>query len=169
MITAPIVQLAYFVPDVRAAAARMADTTGAGPFVVVERIELTSCLLRGEPGDFVHTSAYGQWGELMVEFVQQDSDGASPFRDVFAPGERGVHHVATIVDDLRATLDHYARHGHETAALCETAGGTEFAFVDTVATLGHMVELYEPTDALVGFYDRVRSLADGWDGTDPVR
>ena len=95
----PIVQVAYFVPDARAAAQRMVESHGAGPFHVIDRIELQWGELRGEPCDFVHTSAYGQWGGLMMELVQQDVEGPSPFREMYPPGRSGIHHVATMVDD----------------------------------------------------------------------
>jgi hypothetical protein len=50
-----------------------------------------------------------------------------------------------------------------------TAGGIRFCFVDAVATRGHMLELYEPTDRLRAFYAAVAEAADVWDGNDPVR
>ena len=96
----PVVQIAYFVSDAQRAALRMAERFGAGPFFLVERIELAWAELRGQPGDFLHTSAYGQWGNLMVEFVQQDEEGPSPFRELYAPGEEGIHHTAVMVDSL---------------------------------------------------------------------
>ncbi|GIX20999.1 MAG: hypothetical protein KatS3mg120_2675 [Erythrobacter sp.] len=47
--------------------------------------------------------------------------------------------------------------------------GTHPAFVDTRARLGHMLELYEPTPLLTGFYDMVAQAARDWDGRDLVR
>ena len=169
MLTRPIVQVAYFVSDARAAAERMARTFGAGPFFVADRIELAWGEHRGRPQDFLHSSAYGQWGDVMMELVQQDREGPSPFRDMYAPGEEGIHHVATLVDSLAETYDHYKDRGFAIAARAETLTGTEFAFVDTVPVLGHMVEIYERSDALLGFYAFVREASRGWDGTDPVR
>ena len=55
------------------------------------------------------------------------------------------------------------------AQLSTTAGGTEFAFVDAVAALGHMIELYEPRPQLTGFYAMVDGAAAGWDGSEPLR
>ena len=169
MLTRPIVQVAYFVTDARAAAERMARTFGAGPFFVIDRIELAWGEHRGASQDFLHSSAYGQWGDVMMELVQQDREGPSPFRDMYAAGEEGIHHVATMVDSLPETYAHYAEHGFELAARAETKTGTEFAFVDTVAALGHMVEVYERSEALLGFYGFVREASVGWDGEDPVR
>ena len=165
----PVVQVAYFVPDVRDAARRMVDLHGAGPFHVVEKIELAWGEIRGEPHDFLHTSAYGQSGDIMVELVQQDREGPSPFREMYAPGQFGLHHMAVMVDDLDITYGRVGDAGFELAARAETTTGTEFAFVDTVAEFGHMTEIYERSPGLRGFYELVRHAADGWDGTDPVR
>ena len=169
MLTRPIVQVAYFVSDVRAAARQMHRRFGAGPFFVADRIDLAWGSHRGEPREFLHSSAYGQWGDVMMELVQQDEEGPSPFRDLYGPGEEGIHHVATIVDSLDQTCEHYAGLGFELAARAETRTGVEFAFVDTAAVLGHMVEIYEGVDAIRDFYDYVRAAAGGWDGRNPVR
>ena len=163
------VQLAYFVGDVRAAAQRAAALSGAGPFHVLGRIELAECVHRGRSSRFVHTSAYGQWGGMMLEFVQQDSDGPSPFRDMFARGEEGLHHVASFVDSMDGAIARLGRMGCPLASRARTLGGLEFAFVDTRAALGHMLELYEAAPVLRDFYAFVRDSASGWDGSDPVR
>ena len=85
------IQMAYFVTDIRAAARRASETLGAGPFFVFDRIELAWGEHRGQRCDFTHSSAYGQWGDLMMELVQQDVEGPSPFRDLYNPGEEGLH------------------------------------------------------------------------------
>ena len=105
----------------------------------------------------------------MMELVQQDEEGPSPFRDMYAPGEEGIHHVAMMVDSLSAAYAEAERLGYGIAAKAETLTGTEFAFIDTVAAMGHMVEIYERSPTLEGFYDMVRQAAEGWDGADPVR
>jgi len=165
----PAVQIAFFVTDIRAAALRMHATFGAGPFYVIERIELARGEHRGSECRFVHSSAYGQWGPVMMELVQQDVEGPSPFRDMYAPGMEGLHHVATFVDDVGEAIAHYAAAGMPLAARAWLHSGTEFAFVDARATLGHMIELYVSTPELLGFYDFIRRAADGWDGAEPVR
>ena len=147
----------------------MAQRVGAGPFFLVPRIQLEWAELRGQPGDFLHTSAYGQWGEVMVEFVQQDEEGPSPFRDMYQAGEEGIHHMATMVDSLPDTYAHYAAQGLEIAARAMTKTGTEFAFIDATAELGHMIEVYEKSEALLGFYSMVHDAAQDWDGSDVVR
>ena len=165
----PIRQIAYFVDDIRAAATRMYRTFGAGPFFIIENIELSSATHRGEECLFVHSSAYGQWGDVMLELVQQESDGPSPFRDMYAPGESGLHHMATIVPNQRQAYRDYERAGFEIACIAVTKNGTEFAFIDAVDKLGHFIEVYESAPGLLGFYNVVKSAATDWDGRDLIR
>jgi hypothetical protein len=162
------VQLAYHVPDAEAAAHTWAERFGAGPFFLNRHIPVHSVTVRGNPGRFDHTSAYGQWGEVMVELVQQHGDDPSPMRERFAADESGLHHVAYFIDDLDATSAALDGIGMP-LAMDAMAGDTRFLFHDAVKTLGHYLELYRPTERLLDFYGMVRNAAQGWDGTNPVR
>lgn len=164
-----IVQVAYFVEDIRKQADIMAQTFGAGPFYVVENIELEWGEHRGTRCDFIHSSAYGQWGQVMMELVQQESDGPSPFRDLYAPGESGLHHVATMVEDLPTAYAHFDAAGIPLATRSMTKTGTEFSFLDATTQLGHFIEVYERNEGLLGFYEFIRNAAVDWDGQSPVR
>ncbi len=163
------VQIAYHVPDPGQAAAASAVAYGWGPFFLFEHIPLARSRYRGQAVRFDHTSAYGQAGDLMVEFITQHDDAPSPLRDAFGRDERGVHHVAHFVPDLGTAIDTFVAGGAALALDAETADGVRFAMLDTRALLGHMTELYEPTPALTRFYDYVRRKAAGWAGRDPVR
>jgi catechol 2,3-dioxygenase-like lactoylglutathione lyase family enzyme len=163
------VQIAYAVPDAFAAAEAWTRDFGAGPFFVRPHIELVDVVYRGRPGAFDHTSAYGQWGSLMVELVVDHGHASSPVRDVFASGESGLHHLAFIVEDLHETLKALVAAGYEIAMSARTTNGTEFHFVDTRPTHGHMVELYEHSDRLHAFYAMVAEAATDWTGDQPVR
>jgi hypothetical protein len=153
-----IVQLAYAVDDVHAAARRFERDLGAGPFVVSEHIAI-------EPDRddvlFDHSSAYGQWGNLQVELVHVHSaQPASLARAVMRTS--GLHHVAWFVE----TFDTEQRRLHDRGWPCvlsARAGDVRFAFHDARAELGHLVEIYEPSSRLLAFYDHVASLA-GSDG-----
>ena len=169
MLNHPVVQVAYFVNDAEASARQMAQRFGVGPFFFIEKIQLGWASHRGKEQNFLHSSAYGQWGHVMMELVQQDEEGPSPFRDMYAPGEEGIHHTAMIVDSLASTYEQCESLGLEVATRAETLTGTEFAFIDTVNQMGHMLEVYERSPGLTGFYDRVRDASQGWRGHDPVR
>ena len=147
----------------------MHDLTGAGPFFVVDNIELEWGEHRGAPCNFVHSSAYGQWGDVMLELVQQDSEGPSPFRDLYKPGESGLHHLACFVDSIDSSIAEFAAKGYPLAARARAAVGTEFAFIDTCSSLGHMLEIYVKDDLLAGFYELVKAASVGWDGRELFR
>jgi len=163
------VQLAFHVADPAQAALDAAQNHGWGPFFLLEHVPLSRCLYRGSPAWFDHSSAYGQAGELMVEFITQHDDQASAVRDIYRAEQRGLHHVAYFVPDLGASLERYRSNGFATAMEASTADGVDFAMVDAISTLGHMLELYEPVAALQQFYAYVRRKSDGWDGRNPVR
>ena len=61
------------------------------------------------------------------------------------------------------------RDSYEIAAKAMTLGGAEFAFVDTVSELGHMIEIYERSEGLLGFYEMVRLASIDWDGSNLIR
>ncbi len=145
-------QVAYAVADVRAAADRWATTTGAGPFFVIEHIPLTAARVGGAPGEFDHSSAYGQWGSVMVELVQEHT------APLVEPGS-GVHHLAFMVESLPAAQGWCVDQGWPELLWASTSGGQEFAFMDARAELGHLVELYEPSERLLAFYAKVAAAA----------
>jgi len=163
------IQLAYHVPDPFAAAERAAREYGWGPFFALEHIPLEWARHRGRDAVFDHTSAYGQAGGLMIEFISQHGDAPSALRDMYAADERGIHHVATFVPDVRAAAAAYVASGFELALEARTTTGVEFTIVDTRNRFGHMIELYEPGAGLAKFYEFVRRASVDWDGSDPVR
>lgn len=166
----PIRQVAYFCEDVRASARAHHALYGSGPFFVADNIPLARAVHRGVERVLDHTSAYGQWGDVMVEFVAQNNPGPSPFRDMYPEGSGrwGLHHVAVFVEDVDAALAGFAAQGHETALRAEMTDGFVFAFVDTVATLGHMTELYTPVPVLADFYAMVAEAANSYRGGDVI-
>jgi hypothetical protein len=163
------VQIAYAVPDALEYAHRWVEQFGAGPFFVRPHIHVEQVTHRGAPSVFDHTSAYGQWGDIMVELVQDHGTGPSAVRDMYAADETGIHHMAFFVDDIDATTAALNAAGHPTAMTASTRSGLRFHFVDTSAELGHMVELYERSPHLAAFYQQVADAAQDWDGSDPVR
>jgi len=155
------VQIAYAVVDVREAASSFCVSTGAGPFFVIDHIALARACVHGIDAPFDHSSAYGQWGPLMVELVREHT---SP---IVEPGR--VHHLAFMVQSLEAAATWCVERGWSEVLLAETTGGQQFAFHDARDQLGHLVELYEPSPGLIAFYAMVADAAEGWDGIDPLR
>jgi hypothetical protein len=167
----PVRQVAYFVPDIEQAALAHCAAFGSGPFFLGRHVPLRWSEHRGQPVIHDHSSAYGQWGEVMVEFVQQHGDDPSTFHDIFPAGSGrfGLHHTAVFVNAVDEAIAWFAGQAMPLAQLSETTTGTRYAFVDASATLGHMIELYEPSKGLLGFYAMVANAAKNWGGSDPLR
>lgn len=114
-----IVQVAYHVTDIRRAATDMSKKFGAGPFFVNENITLAWGEHRGEPTDFVHSSAYGQWGDVLVEIFRQENDTPkSPYRDMFTADEQGLHHTAIMVADMDEAFGYFESRGLPVVTRC---------------------------------------------------
>ncbi len=159
-----IVQLAYFVPDIKQAAERWAANLGAGPFFIREHISLEAVRLDGAPAALDHSSAYGWWGRVMVELVQQNGDDPS----VFSNRPWGLHHTAYFAPQLAAELARLDTQGFPTR-MTARAGQVKFAFADANASLGHYFEIYEDAPDLRRFYAMVEAASQGWDGSAPLR
>jgi len=159
-------QLAYFVDDIDAAARAHSAAFGSGPFFALRHVPLSQSAHRTMERPFDHSSAYGQWGDLMVEFVQQHNPDPSAFHDLFpvGSGRFGLHHSALWVDDLSDAIARFEAKGMPLAQISTTSFGTQFAFMDASASLGHMIELYEGDESLIGFYNFVKDASKNWGG-----
>jgi hypothetical protein len=167
----PYSQIAYFVPDVRAAALEHHQSFGSGPFYVVDQVILPFCEYRGKAAQWSMSSAFGQWGGMQVEFMQQNDEAPSIFHDVFpaGSGRYGMHHLAFIVDDLWSVARAFEKQGYPIGLHARMANGIEAILIDTIKSNGHVLEFYEPSLPLLELYDFIRQQAVGFDGTDPVR
>ena len=159
-----IIQNAYVVDDLDAAIARWHAVCGIGPFFVRRHLQLAEVRYRGRPARLDFSAAYVQAGPVMVELVQQHDAEPSAFRDMFAPGQQGFHHVAVVPTDYQALLAHYEAQGCAVAMELRTSSGRGASYVDTRNLVGHMTEVYLPTDGLATVYQEVAMAAARGDG-----
>ena len=162
------VQIAYAVVDVFEFAEKWAKEFGAGPFFIAEHIPVTNVLLRGAPEVLDISAAYGQWGSVMLELVQDHGTGPSAIRELYTPYQTGLHHLAYFVDDLDFATAELEKRGYD-LAMSAQAGENRFHFIDAISEMGHFLELYEPIESLRILYERVRFSSINWDGSDPLR
>lgn len=161
-------QNGFVVRDWRGAAAHWAENMGVGPFFVMEHIAFDECFYRGEPTDIDMSVAIAYSGDFQIELVQQHNGAPSIYSDFLASNEPGLQHVGMLVDDLDKAIDEnrladkLLQHGR-------TAAGQRFAYVDTVMHNGTMIELIEADDGMRRAFAYMRSAAERWDGTDPIR
>lgn len=145
------VQIAYAVSDVHQAAEAW-KARGVGPFFIREHIALDNVECFGRPATFDHSSAFAQWGDVMLELLCEHV----PAGGTRVGPESGVHHLAFFVDDFAVATSTLTDMDMPRALFAE-AGGMPFAFHDARATLGHFIEIYERTPRLAEFYATVKS------------
>lgn len=116
------------------------------------------------------SAAVAQAGPVQIELIQQHGSDPSPYRDVFAEGESGLHHICTLVDDVEAECRRYESLGYEVALTSLIAGSTPVAYVDTRPLIGCMTELMGSQGLAPQMFAANARVAADWDGiTDPIR
>ena len=160
-----ISQIAYHVSDIRTACKNMYLQFAAGPFIISENIELANGEHRGKKTQFVHSSAYGQWGNIMLELVKQEDNSVNtPFREMYGPDEEGIHHTALMVENFDKAVAHFDSFNMPLLTRCTTAKAhVDFGFIDARKKLGYMIEIYERSSTLLDFYQLVKNRAKEWD------
>lgn len=161
-----IVQNAYIVTDLRAAAQRLHALYGIGPFVGGGTSELSGHSYRGMSAPPVNVKVtFVQSGELNIELIEVVASGNSAFRDMFGPGEEGFHHVGIFSDEPAAERARLERLGYPVASEFVSELGT-CTFLDARSALGHMIELYSNDPIFPHVYGVTRAAAESWDGKD---
>ena len=164
----PPVQIAYAVSDIYKGIDKWISDFGAGPFFIAEHIPIKNVIYRGHPSELDITVAYGQWGEIMIELVQDNGEGPSIIRDLYPPQKSGLHHLAYFVNDMDLVSAKLVEEGY-VLAMSGQAGENRFQFFDAISEMGHFLEIYEPIESLKSLYERVRIASINWDGSDPLR
>jgi hypothetical protein len=158
-----IVQQAYVINDIEAAAARFSKTFGIGPFVLLEHIKLPDVLYRGQPAEMELSAALCQAGPIQIELIQQHYDGPSCYRDTWPKGQEGFHHVAVLCQDFEAERARYEAMGCPTAMIFGSTE-TRTAYMDARHMSNGMVELYSDYKGIRDLYRLVSDRARTWDG-----
>jgi hypothetical protein len=165
----PIVQNAYVVRDLEAAAHHWSAKVGVGPFYALEHIAFGPVYFRGRPLALDMSVAIAQWGEIQIELIQQHGAVASIYSEFAARHGEGLQHVGVMTANLDQHLERLKGNGIEPVQWGATANGMRFAYVGTDAHPGAMIELIETGPAVEAFFAMVRRAAVGWDGIRPLR
>jgi len=158
----------YVVEDLRSGVERFAAGLGAGPFFAMEHIAFEQVTYRDQPAVYDHSSAFGQWGPILVELTQvHRAEPAGLSEALVAPGD-GIGHVAWLADSLSAETARLRSLGL-TPFHAGRTGPANAVWLHGGPLLGHPVEVLERRSELEGFYAMVRAAAADWDGGDPLR
>ena len=165
----PVHHWGYVVSDLETAAQRLAETVGAGPFLHVGHVVLDGPTYRGGPATYDHSTAFGQWGPVILEISRihtAEPDGLREFLTSAPPPAIG--HLAWLVDDLEAESATLEREG---LALVHTgsSGPVSAHWHDGGPLFGHPVEVLRRCPEILGFYAAIGAASRNWDGSRALR
>jgi hypothetical protein len=157
----PFHHLGYVVDDLERAAERFARDTGAGPFLMIEHVPLERTTFDGAPAHYDHSTAFGQWGPVIVEISQIHDAEPAGLRSFFGGSPPpAIGHVAE--SDRLESAGLPLRHtGH--------TGPVSAHWHDGGPLLGHPVEVLRRCPEILGFYAAIGDSARNWDGSRPLR
>jgi Glyoxalase/Bleomycin resistance protein/Dioxygenase superfamily len=164
----PLHHVGYVVEDLHTGAAAFASSFGAGPFFAMEHIVFDEVSYRGGPARYDHSSAFGQWGPILVELTQVHDAQPAGLREALVSPGGGTGHVAWLADSLEAETERLAGLGIIPFHAGRT-GPASAVWFDGGPLLGHPIEVLQRRDELLGFYAMVKRSAEGWDGSEPLR
>ena len=161
-------QNAYLVEDLERSIQSWSDVFGAGPFVVAPHHKTDQFAYRGTPVEADVSYAFGYLGDMMIQLIQQHDDQPSIYRDMYAPGKQGFHHVAYLVSDFAAERERLQGMGFELA--CELfADNVDAAYFDTRSATGVFTEIHaDPPHILKAFASWRRAHDRKSPGADPI-
>ena len=167
--------LGYWVEDLDAAVERAVRTLGVGPFLVHPHVAFDTFTLADgtpveDPAYFDHTAAFAAWGPVVLELgvVHSVDPGLAAAYGIGSGGASGTGHVSWVVADLATESARLEALG---CALIHTAtsGAVEVAWHRGGPLFAHPIEVHRAGPPILGMHARLAALAEGWDGTDPLR
>ena len=151
----PVVQVAYAVENIEDATNSWSELFGIGPFFIKEHIPLENVRVNGVNSTFDHSSAYAQWGSVMLELICEHTERLAERSNQKEETVPSVHHYAVFVADLEKASKNLEEMGFGEILYAETSSGFPFAMHDARKVFGHFIEIYEPNEELTGFYRMV--------------
>lgn len=163
-------QNGYVVPDIGKALEHWTQVLGVGPFFYFERVPIEEFRYRGEPSPLEVSIALSNSGPLQIELIQQRNDAPSMYRDFLTREPRGgLQHVAYWTESFDTDMDRHAAAGYRIGQSGQIGEQGRFAYLDTEADPGTVVEVSEISGAKGRFFEKIAALASDWNGDDPVR
>lgn len=160
--------IGYVVGDLRNGVERFSATTGAGPFFAIEHLIFEEVTYRGKPAVYDHSSAFGQWGSIMVELTQVHDAQPAELGDAFPHPGAGIGHVGWLADSLQDEVARLQASGLTVFHTGKT-GPVSAVWFDGGELFGHPIEVLQRREEIEGFYAMVREASHDWDGSEPHR
>jgi hypothetical protein len=163
-----VMQIAYIVPDLKAAINQYVTGMKVGPWYVSEHFAGEDKLYRGAPTTVDMTIGMCYSNQMCIELIQQLNDAPSVYTEVRDRSGFGFHHWGVGTYEFEREAAHYRASGYE-LAFYTMLRGAPLAYFDTTTNLPGMVELIEMNKMREDMFTMMYEASSGWDGADPIR
>jgi Glyoxalase/Bleomycin resistance protein/Dioxygenase superfamily len=164
-----IVQMAYTVPDMRAAIQHWTETLHIGPWFLFEHFTGEHATYRGQPSQADVAIAMAFAGHMNIELIQPNDDRPSVYREAIAAHGHGFHHWGIGSDDVESDVERYLASGMEVAFRAGVPTGGDVVYLDPHGTVPGFVELIPTTPLMEEVFGRFHRASIQWDGGEPIR
>ncbi len=164
-----IFQFAWVVNSLERSIEKWVQIHNIGPFYVIKRMPLRSVIYRGVPSSLEFGVAVAQHGPNQIELIQPLTNSPSAYREKFAVGQEGFHHVAIPTTDINKCLNGYRQQGFEVVNECIAESGARFGYVDTSLAFGYMLEVVELAESFKALSQMISDGSSNWNGEKPIR
>ena len=166
----PVRQNGYVVRDIDAAMKHWVEVIGVGPWYYIDRVKTDWFRHRGVDSAVEMSIALANSGDLQIELIQQRNDAPSMYKEFLDSGQEGLQHLAYWSKDYQALYDKALGLGYTVGHEGQIGGEQgRFAYFDTGAHPGTVVEISDISGGKGIFFDHVRKVSADWDGSDPIR
>ena len=163
-------QNGYVVRDIHAAMDHWITVMGVGPWYYFEPVKLDYFRHRGRDSNLAMNVALANSGDLQIELIQPLNDAPSMYGEFLAAGREGLQHVAYWTNEYQALYDRALTLGYAVGQEGQIGGETgRFAYFDTEAHAGTVIEISDISGAKGAFFEHVRLTSLHWDGAEPIR
>lgn len=166
----PVRQMGYVVRDIESAMRSWTGVLHIGPFYYVERVPGIDLRYQGAAGSPRVSLALAYSGDLQIELIQQHDRTPSSYLDFLAAGHEGLHHIGFFTEHYDLDLQRAAEAGllvEQSDRVGDLVGeSTYFASSGHTEPMLKLIDLHASNHEL---YRMVRTEAQRWDGSGPVR
>lgn len=165
-----IIQMAYVVPDIRAAMDQWMASLNVGPWFLLEHFSGVDPHYRGQPTTTDVAIAMSFAGHMQIELIQElTPDVPSVYGETIAARGHGFHHFGKATTNFPHDVERYEANGFPVAFRLGVPTGGTVAYIDMKGEAPGFIELIEATEGMDQTFGGMFRAAQDWDGRDPVR
>lgn len=165
-----VVQLAYIVPDIRAAVDYWTESLKGGPWFLIEKLMGPDALYRGKPCvDAVADVAFGFVGHMNIELIQPLTDAPGIHRETVLQRGYGFHHHGIACEDAEADLARYIEKGYKVAFQTTVPTGGKVYYIERTGDQPGFIELIPFNSMAEAAFTKMWRSSLDWDGRDRLR